>query len=124
MQLLSLLNKGFLSFLLVAAITSISDNSGTIQTHPFLQSEIVVKNQEDKNRVNYCDVKKYTCHKVILNQFTVFNFKSLLKGSHLNFSITLKSQKKTVFEFLDVNSILKQNLIAYTASQSYNALVK
>jgi len=103
---------------------SFSDTNGTIKIHPFSQSEIVVKNQEDNNSINYGDAKTYTCHKVILNQFTVFNFKSLLKDSHLNFSITLKSQKKTVFEFLDANSILEQNLIAYTTSHSYNALIK
>ena len=90
------------------------------------QTEILVTSKSDNsNVVNYNDIQQYISQYVTVNQFTEFNFKGLLNFCHFNYSVTLKSQKQAIFQFVDANSILEQNLIAYkNTSHTYNAIIK
>jgi len=126
MLTLKTLHKWGFALALVILLSSFYNASNAKTNFDKVQTEIIVSDtNQNESTVDYCDAKHYRSQYVTVNQFTVFNFKSLLKSSNLNFSITLKTQKQAVFQFLDGNSILKQNLIAYqNASHSYDALVK
>ena len=123
---LKTLHKWVSVLAILILLSSFSTVSGTKSNFDKIHTEVVISDaNKNESTVNYCDAQHYISQNVTVNQFTVFNFKSLLKSSHLNFSIMIKTQKLVVFQFLDANSILKQNLIAYqNASHSYDAPVK
>ncbi|TGV02092.1 hypothetical protein [Flavivirga rizhaonensis] len=79
------------------------------------QTELLVSKYKNNNS----SVKQYKpftkkAQKVVLNQYIVFSFKSLLNIHAFDFNITLKSQKKTILQFENYNNLLEQNLIAQT----------
>jgi len=122
--------KSFYNYILAFVLfISVSGFSGITNYTTHLkntQTELVVSDKIDnKTVIDYCDSALSTSHNAAVNQFTEFNFKSFLNFYHFNFRVTLKSQKQAVFEFIDINSLLEQNLIAYKyTSHTYNAFVK
>lgn len=106
--------KWFLASVLFITFSGFSGDCSNITNFTKPQTEVVISHTNyDKTTFKYCTTKLYKQQQVTVNQHIVFNFKSLLNWCRLDFSITLKTQKQKTFEFLETNSILKQNLIAY-----------
>jgi len=123
---LRILYQWLLAFLLFVTFSSFSGDCMNTANFTKPQTEVVVSDTlEDETTAKYCDAYHYKSQQVTVNHFTVFNFESLLNWCHLKFSLTLKTQKQKTFEFLDTNSILEQNLIAYKfTSPTYPSFVK
>lgn len=103
-----------LAFLVLVIFSGFSGDSVNSTNFIKPQTEIVIsKSNDEETTFKYCNSKLYKQNQVTVNQYTVFNFKSLLSWCQLNFSLTFKTQKQRTFDFLDINSILEQNLIAY-----------
>jgi len=118
--------KWFLASVLFITFSGLSGDCANTTNFTKPQTEVVISHTNyDKTTFKYCTAKLYKQQQVTVNQHIVFNFKSLLNWCRLDFSITLKTQKQKTFEFLETNSILKQNLIAYKYnSPTYPSFVK
>lgn len=76
-----------------------------------------------RHSVDYSKIKTYrvfnnNSKNISYNQYTVFNFKSLLNTFNIDFSVYFKTQKETTLQFIDLNNSLKQNLIAQALSKN------
>ncbi|MDU8885948.1 hypothetical protein RXV94_07230 [Yeosuana sp. MJ-SS3] len=114
MQFFKTLHKWILTFLLFVTISGFSEVSTYEANFNNPQTELVVFNSFDEDTTaKYSGVNLFKSQQVTVNHYTVFSFESLLNMCHLSFRLALKTQKQKTFQFLDTNSILKQNLIAY-----------
>ena len=118
--------KNVLAFILFISISGFSGIANYTTHLKQTQTEFVLTNKNiSRASINYCDILGYTSYNISLNQYTAFNFKSFLKNKLLNFNIVLKTLKQRTYEFLDINSTLEQNIIAYkNTSHTNHAFVK
>lgn len=89
-------------------------------------TELVFNHSKNNNKLKVKQHKLFskTSKRILVNQFTIFNFKSLLNIQNFDFNLTLKSQKKITLRFLN-HYILEQNLIAKThTANSYSHFIE
>ena len=114
---LKALHKWFTSVALLAAIVSFSGFTNASSNFQKPQTELVYNANGFNDASDFYYSQLFNSSKnQIYNQYTVFNFKCFLINHHLDFSITIKTQKETVLQFNDFNNILQQNLIAQVHS--------
>ena len=104
--------------LLVLSLITFSGFTGVSAPLEIPKTELVTKTNSDNLSVHYSKYLKTIPVKVHFNQYTVFSFKYFLIKHHFDFNITLKSQKNEVLEFTNYNSVLEQNLIAKTNTET------
>lgn len=76
------------------------------------KTELVYNNCNNAKATKYTKALFNTSQKVLINQYSLFQFKIYLVTHNFDFNIKLKSQKEIFLQTLDFNSLLKQNLIA------------
>lgn len=113
----------FSCFLLLISLISFSGFIGTPVLSEKPQIELVAKDQKklNSNIKQFKPLTKGYCG-VLINHYTIFNFKNFLNIQAFNFSVTLKSQKETSLPFIGLHT-LEQNLIAHGASDDIEALI-
>mgnify|MGYP000577884709 CR=1 FL=1 len=116
------LHKWFTSIALLAVIISFSGFTDYQSYPPKQQTEIVFSNTSlnPTTTKSFKFLKKHSTQNISFNQYTTFNFKSLLQVHVFNFNITFKTQKTTQLEFNNL-SVLEQNLIAQIFSDDYQS---
>ena len=111
------IQKTLASLALLATIISFSGFSNANENIQIIQTELVTSSHS----YDYSTIKKYriindNSKEITYNQYTVFNFKSLLSTYNFDFCVRFKTQKETALQFINLNNLLKQNLIAKTNS--------
>lgn len=113
------IQKLFASVVLLASIISFSGFSNGNERVQIPQTELV----SSCHSYDYSTIKEYrllkeSSKKITYNQYIIFNFKSLLNTFDFDFHVRLKTQKETTLQFINLNSSLKQNLIAKALSKN------
>ncbi|MEC3906954.1 hypothetical protein VOI54_07975 [Tamlana sp. 2201CG12-4] len=104
--------------LLLISLVSFSGFVGTTSKPQRPQTELVHQNNQ-KLTVEDSPYKALSkTLKIPVNQYTVFTFKWFLTVHTFDFSVTLKSQKEAVLQFLDYQHE-EQHLIAKTTHSNY-----
>lgn len=100
------------SLFLVLTLVAFSGFTGTSTNYQKPQTELVTNSNSVWSSVKKNNNLNSSQLKVSFNQYAIFSFNWFLKTKNFDFNITFKSQKETVLQFTNFNSILKQNLIA------------
>lgn len=118
MQSLKLIHKFFALATLLLTLISFSEFTNNTAQHHKPQTELVSSVCEiDSRTITHDQTNCDSEQKVTINQYVVFNFRSLLKSHRFNFILTFKFQKQAVFQFRAFNNILERNLIAHTQTE-------
>lgn len=119
------IKKFFTGLLLLTTFVSFSGFSDTIKSIQVNQTELVSKRSPFSfyEAKNYHTPKTVSHKKVTYNQYTLFNFKSLLKIFNFDFEIRFKTQKEMVITFETINNLLEQNLIASALSKDTSRIL-
>ncbi len=112
------IKKLLTSVVLLASILSFSGFTNYPSFYQKPQTELVLSNPT----FNKVTTKQFTLlssasQKTQVNQYVLFNFKSLLQVHKFSFSITFKSQKKVQLEINNL-TVLEQNLITQVFSNN------
>ncbi len=103
------------SVVLLVTLISFSGFSNANKSIQITKTELVIGNRSlDYSRAKTFNFLNNNLKKITHNQYIFFNFKSLLNTVNFNFSICFKTQKKVILQFIGLNSLLQQNLIAKT----------
>ncbi len=107
------IHRYIVNLALLAVVISFSGFTTPVPNYNNPQTELVVhlKPTNDSKIAPY-KTSKSAFQEVWFTQYIVFNFKSLLNIHYFDFSVTLKSQKTKVLEFIDPTSI-EQHLIVH-----------
>ena len=106
------------SLLLLISLISLSGYAGVSTNFEKQKTELVSHGTFNNSTVAKYLIAKYPQQKIINNYFTLFNFGSLLKKHHNNYSIALKSQKEIKIKFFNFQFIM-QKLNAKINSTKY-----
>lgn len=113
-------------FALLITLISFSGFTSNSSHYEKPLTELVFNHSKNNNKLKVKQHKLFskTSKRILVNQFTIFNFKSLLNIQNFDFNLTLKSQKKITLRFLN-HYILEQNLIAKThTANSYSHFIE
>ena len=106
------------SIALLATIISFSGFSSSNNSSNINQTELVSKSaSSDYSTTKTCNFDYNTSKKVTYNQYISFNFKLLLNTFNFNYNVQLRTQKKAVLRFRNLDNQLKQHLIANSLSK-------
>ena len=112
------IQKLFASVILLTTLIAFSGFSNANENIQITQTELVTrKHSHDYSRIKTYRILKSNSKKVTYNQYTIFNFKSLLNAFNFDFCVRYKTQKETILQLIDLNNIHKQNLIAQALSK-------
>lgn len=117
MLLLKHIKSTITSLLLLITLLSFSGFIGAPSHHVNPQIELFC-NAQKKHETKTKHYTYLTTHsqKVLINQYTVFNFKRLLNTQLIDYSLSFKSQEEITLEFLDLKHI-EQHYIVKTHSK-------
>lgn len=117
------IHKYLVGLALLVVVISFSGFTRSASNYNNPQTELLanIKSKDNSKVAPYKTIKS-TSQKVWFNQYIVFNFKSLLNIHYFDFSLTLKSQKARVLEFLNPNGV-EQHLMAHVNSEPSDSIL-